>query len=1361
MRKQLSKTKWRILTLVTLLAMLIVAVIPVATLAAESQLQTTADSGSSVVTTPGKSENWRYFKEDTAYDMTTKVSPMTFEFELAGTTHIAGAAYGGVIVGNYSENASTYINVEAVDYGKIIVRGKYNGGSEWKATFYQSEADIRVGGIHHYTVTVASGWTGVSLYVDGVHKATRYPASLTIPKATEYTHPFRIGGDHSSTNTGYFKGLIYSVAMFNDVRTAAEIAEDKNINKTWSSATSGLVAAYDMTKMGEAALRDYSGNGNTLTYTNGSGIQVENFGKYEIDKSIEANIETFEAWIFMPDYYHGKIGGTIIGNYRSYNGARVILEIYIDGNPRLSYTNAEGKTSYHRFTDVDLRTGTWQHLAVVHDVESGEARCYVNGELKQTVTENVVAYADNALDQKFLIGRDTALRYAEGDGEYWENRKDQYFKGFIKELRLYSDVRSAEEIAADYAGNLDKSELIAAYEIDPDDAYTNLADLSGNGYDANYKQLLWEAEYVEPINNNYSYSLALVGDTQTVANQNPELLKNIYQWILDNQTSKNIQYVIGLGDITEYGVDVGHKNYEEARANAQWTAAKEAISLMDGKIPYSLIRGDGHDGIELFNQYFANHEGYTSNITGYYEEGRIDNVYHTFKAGSVDYLLLCLDHGTKDDVLVWANEVIASHPNHRVIVTTHQYLESNGTLSERGETGNATAYDPNNNAADDLWNKLLSKHPNIAMIICGHSDSDDVVVTKQIGNHGNEVTQVLVNPQSMDAEYAQGSKGMVAMLYFSEDGNEVQVQYYSTLKDTYRPASNFTVSTGSHKYEASVTEPTCTEGGYTTHTCFGCNDSYVTDKVPAKGHTEEVVSAVAPTCTATGLTEGKRCTACGVITVEQSSVPAKGHTEKTLSAVAPTCTATGLTEGKECTVCGVTTVEQKVVPENGHNYKTEVIEPTCTKAGYTTYTCTVCGDSYVSDNTEALGHNYGASVTAPTCEKDGYTTYTCTLCNDTYTSDATSAIGHDYVGAQTLAPTCVANGLKTYTCKNDASHTYTEDVAPLGHSYTSEVTAPDCENEGYTTYTCTVCNHSYTDDRVAALGHTAETVSGKAPTCTETGLTDGSKCSVCGDTLLAQNVIPANGHVDLDPKDYVCDVCEADLCIDHNEEIIPGKAPTCTETGLTDGKKCSICGDVLLSQESIPALGHSYKSVVTAPDCVKGGYTTYTCTVCGDSYVADNTAALGHSYKSVVTDPDCVNGGYTTYTCSVCDDSYVADETEALGHSYDAVVTDPDCVNGGYTTYTCSVCDDSYVADETEALDHSWTPATTESPETCEKCGETRGEKLPESQPEDVEDDHSECAPKNELEEIIYMIINFFRSLFGLPEQCYCGKELN
>ena len=114
------------------------------------------------------------------------------------------------------------------------------------------------------------------------------------------------------------------------------------------------------------------------------------------------------------------------------------------------------------------------------------------------------------------------------------------------------------------------------------------------------------------------------------------------------------------------------------------------------------------------------------------------------------------------------------------------------------------------------------------------------------------------------------------------------------------------------------------------------------------------------------------------------------------------------------------------------------------------------------------------------------------------------------------------------------------------------VKAPTCTEQGYTTHTCAICGYSYTGDVTEATGH--------------------------------QNIV--------------------------NDAAVP---PTCTTTGLTEGAHCADCGTVITAQKEVSASGHSYESVVTAPTCTADGYTTYTCSICGDTYTANGVAALGHN----------------------------------------------------------------------------------------------------------------------------------------------------
>ena len=159
-----------------------------------------------------------------------------------------------------------------------------------------------------------------------------------------------------------------------------------------------------------------------------------------------------------------------------------------------------------------------------------------------------------------------------------------------------------------------------------------------------------------------------------------------------------------------------------------------------------------------------------------------------------------------------------------------------------------------------------------------------------------------------------------------------------------------------HTYSNTVTAPTCTEVGYTTHVCSVCDYAYNSDTVAANGHTEVVDAAVAATCTTAGKTEGKHCSVCDAVLVKQEAVAALGHTEVVDAAVAATCTTAGKTEGKHCSVCNEVIVAQTVVAALGHNYGDYVYnnDATTDADGTETATCSRCGatDTHTAEGTK-------------------------------------------------------------------------------------------------------------------------------------------------------------------------------------------------------------------------------------------------------------------------------------------------------------------------------------------------------------------------------------------------------------------------
>ena len=231
---------------------------------------------------------------------------------------------------------------------------------------------------------------------------------------------------------------------------------------------------------------------------------------------------------------------------------------------------------------------------------------------------------------------------------------------------------------------------------------------------------------------------------------------------------------------------------------------------------------------------------------------------------------------------------------------------------------------------------------------------------------------------------------------------------------------------------------------------------------------------------------------------------------------------------------------------------------------------------------------------------------------------------HDYSDEWTVDVEAACNdGSKSHHCTRcDAKKDITVIPATGKHSFGNwKITkAATCTAEGTQTRTCSVCKKVETQT-IEALGHTEVTDKAVAATCTKTGLTEGKHCSVCDAVIKAQTVVPAKGHTEVTDK---------------------AVAATCTKTGLTEGKHCSVCDAVIKAQETVPATGkHSFGNwkITKAATCTATGTKTRTCSGCGKVETA-TIAKTAHKYVNTVVKPTYTAQGYTLHKCSVCGTSY-------------------------------------------------------------------------------------------------------------------------
>ena len=529
-----------------------------------------------------------------------------------------------------------------------------------------------------------------------------------------------------------------------------------------------------------------------------------------------------------------------------------------------------------------------------------------------------------------------------------------------------------------------------------------------------------------------------------------------------------------------------------------------------------------------------------------------------------------------------------------------------------------------------------------------------------------------------------------------------------------------------HIWQTSTTVPAnCQHGAGIKKTCSVCSRVSQSYDDTLGAHTKSTHYAVSKeaTCTTDG-TGYYYCTVCGT-NMGNVTIKAKGHAyDKGTVTKAATCTATG-TRVHKCNSCGDTYTE--TLEKIPHTYsKTSTVAATCKHSAYDVMKCS-CGDTYNKYVGGIAEHELTWTVKNATSASSGSVTGKCKNCDYTFTKEVPfDGHNYDFDNPTVKAATCNADGSVVIGCKDTGcTEKITIKLNKTGvHNYTTKYNAPSCTKAGSIVNTCSVCKTSTTVETIAALGHNYGEAVVTAATCTKDGKMVYT-CARCND--VKTTTIPATGH-----KEYVIDAIEA----------------TCNTKGRTEGKKCAVCGEVILAStetakkahsftgevkkinatceadgakltkcancdawkiETIAKTGHAYKDEVVASTCTSKGYTKHTCQNCGKVYTDNETAMIEHNYvlnADLSLAPSCEGQGVNIYVCSVCKSSK-SEKVDAKGHSFGewSEYIPATCTSKGVEIKACSVCGKTEMKD-IKALGHAYaTDFTTDITATCKSAG--------------------------------------------------------
>ncbi len=465
-----------------------------------------------------------------------------------------------------------------------------------------------------------------------------------------------------------------------------------------------------------------------------------------------------------------------------------------------------------------------------------------------------------------------------------------------------------------------------------------------------------------------------------------------------------------------------------------------------------------------------------------------------------------------------------------------------------------------------------------------------------------------------------------------------------------------------HSYVDEVVEPTCTERGYTKHTCTVCGNIEIDMMIRENGHDVKLEKEVSATCTQSGRTAGAYCKVCKKVLKGLEIIEPLGHeTVSDKNGVSPTCTESGKTPSEHCKRCGYV-VAQKSIPPLGHKIVKDAAKaPTCTRQGKTEGEhCLRCDYKSGQETIPATGHYLITdSAVKATCTEPGLSSGKhCTRCDYRVAQNVISPLGHNIIKEEEKKATCTTAGLTLGEYCTRCNYKWGKNVIPaLGHKLEKDSgEKPTCTKNGTSSGEhCVRCSYKSEREIVPALGHYIVNDEAVKATCAESGLTAGKHCTRCNYRTVQNKVAP----------------------LGHNIVTDKAKEATCTEAGLSKGEHCTRC-DYKVLQKSTPALGHYFvKDPAVNATCTKSGLTAGKhCTRCNYRTVQNKIAPLGHN---IVTDKakeaTCEKTGLSKGKhCTRCDYKVLQKSTPKKAHTFEKKIQKATVSKDGAIREKCRVC---------------------------------------------------------------------------------------